>query len=43
MSDELKQATTQGKIQNFETKSQALMQMGGAKAVQKQQIGRAHV
>ncbi len=39
MGDEVKQATTQGKIQNYEAKVQALMQMGGAKAVQKQRDG----
>ena len=39
MSDDVKQATTQGKIQNFEERVQALTQMGGAKAVQKQHEG----
>ncbi|HCS77217.1 MAG TPA: methylmalonyl-CoA carboxyltransferase [Syntrophaceae bacterium] len=35
MSGEVKQATTQEKIQNFEARVQSLMQMGGAKQVQK--------
>lgn len=39
MSDETKQATTQGKIQNFEARVQALMKMGGEKQVKKQHDG----
>ena len=39
MSDDVKQATTQGKIQDFEAKVQSLMQMGGEKQVQKQHDG----
>ena len=39
MSEDVKQSTTQGKIRNFETRVQALTQMGGAKAVQKQHDG----
>jgi len=39
MSDNVKQSTTQGKIQNFENRVQALAQMGGSKAVQKQHDG----
>ncbi len=39
MSDEVKQATTQGKIQNFEARVQTLMQMGGEKQVKKQHDG----
>jgi len=39
MSDEVKQTTTQGKIQNFEARVQALMKMGGEKQVQKQHDG----
>ncbi len=39
MSDEAKQTTTQGKIQNFEARVQTLMQMGGEKQVKKQHDG----
>ena len=39
MSDEVKQGTTQGKIQNFEARVQTLMQMGGEKQVKKQHDG----
>lgn len=39
MGEEIKQATTQGKIQDYEKRVQALMQMGGSKAVQKQRDG----
>ncbi len=39
MSDEVKQATTQGKIQDFESRVQALMRMGGEKQIQKQHDG----
>ncbi len=39
MSDEVKPATTSGKIQNFEARLEALKQMGSAKAVQKQHEG----
>ena len=39
MSDDFNPATTQGKIKIFEEKVQALMRMGGEKAVQKQHDG----
>ncbi|MEE9912433.1 MAG: methylmalonyl-CoA carboxyltransferase [Deltaproteobacteria bacterium] len=39
MGEEVKQATTLGKIQNFEARVQALMQMGGEKQVKKQHDG----
>ncbi len=39
MGDDIAKGTTQGKIRNFEEKVQALMQMGGAKAVAKQHDG----
>jgi len=39
MSEDVKQATTQGKLQNFEARISKLTQMGGDKAVQKQHDG----
>ena len=39
MGDDIRQATTEGKLQDFDARVQALKQMGGAKQVQKQHDG----
>ncbi|HOS14795.1 MAG TPA: acyl-CoA carboxylase subunit beta, partial [Smithella sp.] len=39
MGDDIRQATTEGKIRDFETRAQSMMKMGGEKQVQKQHDG----
>ncbi|HPO21673.1 MAG TPA: carboxyl transferase domain-containing protein, partial [Smithellaceae bacterium] len=39
MGDDIRQATTEGKLRDFDARVQALTQMGGAKQVQKQHDG----